>query len=445
MKSAAQKKSKRSRRKHALRYAYRGLLVLPMHTITEGICSCGDAECNRAGKHPRTIHGVNDATTDVEQVKKWWKKWPHANIGVAAGKKSGIVVLDVDVRHGGDATLAECEKELGPLPKTVTALTGGGGRHLFFKYPGFPIRKDTAGKIFGSGVDVLSDGSIVVAPPSRHASGKRYSWEEGRSITEMEFAELPAPWLSRLRTDSTKEQATAVEPSNADLVTEGRRNNHLTSLAGALQRNGASAEAISAALAAENTTKCSPPLAAAEVDTIVASITRYQPSPLSDGADPAESVMQLVLDRHFNGGKHLLLGPAGRFWFYDVRLWCPVSDQWVSGKVLQVIQTNPIRGQRSASLLSQTLSLLKAKLASKDDVLSYVAEPPPVINCANGEVWIGGDGSVQLRSHRPESHLRDCLDVSFDPGARARCTTKLFWGSLTRRTSPSGWFGTGTS
>ena len=213
MKRVARERSNRSRRKHALRYTH--LLVVPMHTIKNGICSCGDAECNRPGKHPRTMHGVKDATTDAEQVKAWWKKWPHANIGIAAGEKSGIVVLDIDVRHGGDTTLRRCEEELGPLPKTVTATTGGGGRHLFFKYPDFPVRKDTAGKVFGSGVDVLSDGSIVVVPPSRHASGKRYAWEDGKSINEIEFAELPTSWLNRLRSDAPKEQTAATAGLNA--------------------------------------------------------------------------------------------------------------------------------------------------------------------------------------------------------------------------------------
>jgi putative DNA primase/helicase len=49
--------------------------------------------------------------------------------------------------------------------------------------------------------------------------------------------------------------------------------------------------------------------------------------------------------------------------------------------------------------------------------LSFVAEPPPVINCANGEVWIAAGGSVDLRPHRPESHLRHCLDLIYDPDA----------------------------
>jgi putative DNA primase/helicase len=76
-----------------------------------------------------------------------------------------------------------------------------------------------------------------------------------------------------------------------------------------------------------------------------------------------------------------------------------------------------LSSKRTASLLSQVLTLLKAKLAVKDDLLSFVANPPPVINCANGEVWISPDGTVDLRPHRPESHLRHCLDVVYDPDA----------------------------
>jgi putative DNA primase/helicase len=128
--------------------------------------------------------------------------------------------------------------------------------------------------------------------------------------------------------------------------------------------------------------------------------------------------MQLVLDQDFAGGKHLLLSTDGRFWHYDLRLWRVVSDQWVAGKVLEVIKRNPVKNQKTASLLSQVLTLLKAKLAVKDDVLSFLADPPPVINCTNGELWIAQDGIVELRPHRPESYLRHCLDVAYDPEAQ---------------------------
>ena len=53
--------------------------------------------------------------------------------------------------------------------------------------------------------------------------------------------------------------------------------------------------------------------------------------------------------------------------------------------VLETIEANPVKKQKTASLISQVLTVLKAKVAVKDDVLGFVADPPPVINCANGE------------------------------------------------------------
>ena len=55
----------------ALRYASWGLRVFPLHTVHEGACSCGHADCHSAGKHPRTKNGVKDATLDYDQIQRW--------------------------------------------------------------------------------------------------------------------------------------------------------------------------------------------------------------------------------------------------------------------------------------------------------------------------------------------------------------------------------------
>jgi putative DNA primase/helicase len=401
----------------ALKYAKLGLPVVPLHTIVDGRCSCGSVDCASPGKHPRTSHGVKDATADRDQIKRWWAKWPDANIGLAPGRERDILVLDIDPRHGGDKRLRRLERKLGALPETVTAKTGGGGWHLFFKHPSFKVRKDTAGKLLGRGIDVLSDGCIVVAPPSRHASGRRYAWVKGKSFQDMEPAKVPRACSNRLRGNAAnKLTRNNVKPQTPGRVPEGGRNNHLTKLAGVLQRSGTSPEAILAALRAENGAKCDPPLDVSEIRQIVKSIGRY--AALGDGADAAEGLMQIVLDQHFKGGKHLLRGSDGRFWHYDGRLWRVVTDEWVSSKVLKIIQANPVKGQKTASLLNQVLTLLKAKLATENDPLAFVANPHPIINCANGELWIGEDGEVGLRSHKPNSYLRHCLDVEYDPQAK---------------------------
>ena len=338
--------------------------------------------------------------------------------GSPPAARPGILVLDIDPRNNGEETLARLTKELGPLPDTITAITGGGGRHLIFKHPSFPVRKDTTGKLLGPGVDVLSDGCIMVAPPSRHASGKRYRWEEGKSFRYGQARRAAGDLVGSIAPETAASPFPMPRTAQAEgLVLEGSRNSYLTSIAGTMQRSGASPEALAAALAAENRVKCSPPLDTAEVEKIVASVTQYPAPPIGDGADAAEGLMHLVLDRYFRGGKHLMLSTDGRFWHYEARLWRPVQDQWVAGKVLETIQGNPVKNQKTASVLSQVLTLLKAKLAAKDDLLGFVAEPAPVINCSNGELWIAQDGSVELRPHRPESYLRHCLDVAYDPDA----------------------------
>ena len=93
----------------ALAYARAGLAVLPLHhPIGEGKCSCRKA-CGSIGKHPHTRNGYYDATTDEATISAWWERWPNANIGIATGMISGLVVLDVDPKNGGDANLEELE------------------------------------------------------------------------------------------------------------------------------------------------------------------------------------------------------------------------------------------------------------------------------------------------------------------------------------------------
>ena len=78
----------------SLEYAARGWPVLPVHTVTEGRCSCGRQDCPAPGKHPRTSHGVKDATVDEATIRGLWDLFPDSNAGIATGVRSGLVVLE---------------------------------------------------------------------------------------------------------------------------------------------------------------------------------------------------------------------------------------------------------------------------------------------------------------------------------------------------------------
>jgi len=167
----------------ALRYAERGWAVLPVAGMVDGRCGCA-RPCDRPAKHPLSRHGLLDATTDAATIRGWWARHPGANIGVATGA-SGLVVIDVDMPDG--------ERSLGRLDAlglhrapTLVGLTGGGGRHLVYAAAaggGAGGLHNTARGLPGVGealpdIDLRAQGGYIVAPPSMHASGARYRWED---------------------------------------------------------------------------------------------------------------------------------------------------------------------------------------------------------------------------------------------------------------------------
>ena len=394
------------------------LAVVPLYSITNGQCTChvGD-KCQNPGKHPASPNGVKDARSNPELVKRAWQSHSRANIGIATGKASGIVVLDIDPRNGGDATLLELEKNLGKLPDTVTAKTGGGGRHFIFKYPSVVVRNDSAGKILGKGVDILSDGKIMVAPPSRHASGRRYEWAAGKSFDHINVTELPNAWLEKMAKADPVQIDQPQPPTEKVKISEGARNTTLTAMGGALRHYGATAEVLEAALSAINAEQCRPPLDGAEVQKIANSIAkRYNVG--SKAGDAAENMMRLVLDQHFAGGEHLLFGKDQRFWFYGGKFWELADREWVRGRILETIASIPRGKQQTSSLVSQTETLLKTTLALREDPLAFLSSPPCVINCSNGELWIDDAGRPELLPHNPRSYLRQYIDVVYDPKAK---------------------------
>jgi len=157
-------------------------------------CDCNNPGCTDIGKHPR-VRWTMEASNDERRVTELWVKYPNDGIGLATGEKSAVWVLDVDPRSGGVASLAALELANGPLPVTITANTGSGGVHYYFKYPG-PEYRNTAGAL-GAGLDTRGDGGYVVLPPSAHKSGKRYSWKTSCGPAEAELAEAPA-WLLKM-------------------------------------------------------------------------------------------------------------------------------------------------------------------------------------------------------------------------------------------------------
>jgi len=124
----------------------------------DGHCTCYlGAKCQRPGKHP-VKHGTTAEPFYPEDLSTNW--------AVIMG--NGLCVVDLD-RHGTVDGVAEYERLFGPLPKTRTVRTGGGGLHLYFRGD---LTKSTSSKL-GPGVDTKGTG-YVLCPPSNHVSGNDY-------------------------------------------------------------------------------------------------------------------------------------------------------------------------------------------------------------------------------------------------------------------------------
>jgi hypothetical protein len=104
----------------AQQFTTKHIPVLPVCAIVDGKSLCGNSNCP-GSKHPLTIlvpHGVKDSTTNEATIQSWNTKFPNANIGIATGAVSNLVVLDIDPKNGGDKTFQELIEKHGELPET---------------------------------------------------------------------------------------------------------------------------------------------------------------------------------------------------------------------------------------------------------------------------------------------------------------------------------------
>lgn len=252
----------------ALKHASDGFYVVPFHGMKRRECTCGSAGCKNPGKHPILKDWPSRASVDVDEIAGWWLDHPDANIAVVAGP-SGLLVVDVDDRHGGwdslDEMLEATEYEAW---ETVTSLTGGNGAHFLFKNT-LPIgaRKHIA---FKPGIDILVGNAAFLAPGSAHASGNTYEWAAGQSPSQVPVAE-PPPWLSHQILGGKESVSSTPALATDGRVHEGARNSRLYGLASNFARSGIKGTALLAIVRNCNDSLCDPPLDSSEVANLVAS------------------------------------------------------------------------------------------------------------------------------------------------------------------------------
>lgn len=228
------------------------------------------------GKDPATRHGVKDATTDMEGLAEFFDAHPDCNLGAAMGAASGGVFaidfdVDEDAGKDGFAALREWELGHGALPDTASAVTGGGGYHLFYRMPGGATVRNSVNRELG--VDVRGDGGYVAVEPSVHPSGRRYEWE--RPPWETPIAEADANVMAFL--EHVRPARAASDPDGPRLETpesigEGGRNDALFRAGASMRAKRVDPAVIADALRGINSTRCNPPLPDAEVDVLISSV-----------------------------------------------------------------------------------------------------------------------------------------------------------------------------
>ena len=232
------------------------------------------------GKRPITKHGFKDATLDKDQARKWWefKGFPNLpNIGIATGP-SGLLVVDIDKKHGGLETLKEWEKEGGPLEgwreKTFWVKSGGGGFHIYYRHPGkrFQVKNGEIAK----GVEIRVGESCIIAPPSLHPeTGEYYNW--GRFDKNLNSLSMIPAALWPIIKEKKKKKFGPLTGKNGK-IPKGQRNNWLFKEGCKMRAAGIDIPVIKAALLESNRALCNPPLEEKEVYSIIQSVSKYEPS-----------------------------------------------------------------------------------------------------------------------------------------------------------------------
>ncbi len=379
---------------------------------------------------------LNRRATEEELVA-----WSWPGVGIVTGPLSGVLVLDVDGPEG------EAELRKHGHPPTPMARTGGGGLHLYFRHPNGHVR---TGIRVAPGLDVKASGGYVVAPPSVGPAGRPYEWIV--SPQDAELADPPAWLMALLERGRPKGPAGPV----GERIPPGERNKELASLAGTMRRRGMGEAEILAALEVANEQRCEPPLEAAEVEKIAASVSRYEPvaevayisangrggtkPPRAYNLTDLGNSERFVSDhgedvRYCYPWSTWLVWTGARWEKDDAGRAHRLAKETVRGIYQEAAEAGDEERRKalakhaarseSADKIRAMLELARSELPVAPDELDA---DPMLLNTKSGTIDLR---TGELREHRREDLITKLAPVEYDPGAEAPA-----WGAFLERVLP---------
>ena len=264
----------------ALIYLDMGWAAYPVHSVTEGQCSCGRPDCPAPGKHPIGMWMKYQKRLPTSQeVFTWFTTMPNCNIGMVTGTVSSIVVVDVDSITGLNTF-----RSLGMRP-TLSARTGGGGYHFYYS-----SEEEVPSRVkVRDGIDLRAEGGFVVLPPSRHNSGRFYRWLQPRELIPYRSELLTPEPLSRVYGNGSSKWAGEL----LEGVGQGNRNMSAARLAGRYAGMGLSVDEVWLIMVGWNE-RNSPPLSSEELKRTVLAIVRKQQESAPTRIQTVKEILTLV-------------------------------------------------------------------------------------------------------------------------------------------------------
>lgn len=347
------------------------------------------------GKFPCIKEWAKHTKTTMRDIKLWFNRNPHINIGMLMGKTDFhyIVGFDMDGAYG-EKMLQQLSK--GIIPETWEFKTSN-GRRLLYVITDTELETKKYKKV-AKGVEgefaIMTTGQQTVMPPSIHPRTlKPYEWVEGKAPWDIEIAECPE-WAVQLITggqeampddpweqldDGGKSKKVTMNDFNK-VVTEGGRNDHLTKLAGALISKGnIPKEDILSMLKMKNQTNIVPPLPESEVETIMESIyaaeemKRAQRVEVDKGekATPTSPVLlanTFLVHQKELGFHYKYVGKRGTFYIFDEKdpPWKNVEDDYLKQQIFNYLATVDL-DKTTKKYVSEVLEAVKLTVYNSDD------------------------------------------------------------------------------